>query len=100
MAIDFEGGVAGVEVVGFFHLFDRIEVTDDEGGTEGLAGFDRAAAEFLDHADIAALVASGFGDDRGRERHSGEPRTRCAGLCVAELIRGSVATQASFGLGA
>ena len=49
-------------------------------------GFDRPAAEFLDHADVTALVAPGLGDDVGLQRHAGQPRPVLAGLRIAQMI--------------
>src|SRR5258706_12379018 len=71
---------ASVFVVDFFHLFDRIEVADDEGGGERFAGFDGAfgaRAEFFDHAAVAPLVAPGSGDDVVIERHAAKPGAAC-----------------------
>ena len=45
------------------------------------------AAEFLDHADISALMAPGFVDNTGVERHAGEPWPLLASLLVADSIR-------------
>src|SRR4051812_6416658 len=63
VGVDLQGRVAGVAVVDRVHLFDRVEVADDVGGGEAFARLDRSAADFLDHADVAALVTPGFGDD-------------------------------------
>ena len=46
----------------------------------------RPAAELLDHADVAALVAPGLGDDGRVERHPGQPGAVLAGLRVAEVV--------------
>src|SRR4051794_4506379 len=69
LVIGFQSGEALVRVVDGVHLVDRIEVADDEGRRERLARLDRAFAEFLDHADIAALVAPGFADHGRLECH-------------------------------
>src|SRR5207247_7123987 len=40
-----------VAVVHLVHLFDGVEVADDVGRAEGLAGLDRLAVDLLDHDD-------------------------------------------------
>src|SRR5439155_16841964 len=82
----FKTSVAGVTIIDFFHFFDRIKEADDEGGAKGFSGSDRSAAEFLDQANITALVTPSLIDHRRVERHSREPRTFASGFRIAEVI--------------
>src|SRR5262249_41380212 len=73
-----------VAVVGLLHLGNVVEPADDVRRAEGLAGLDVFAVEFLDEADVAALVAPGLADLRRVEGHAGQPG---AGLAVqADLV--------------
>src|SRR5687768_13498442 len=78
--------VAGELVVDLLHLFDGVEVADDERGTEGLAGLHRSAADLLDHADVAALVAPRLVHDAGVQGHTGEPGAVFPGFGVADVV--------------
>src|SRR6516165_2218766 len=80
-----QSAVSGVLVANGVHLVDRIEEADDEGGAERFARFDGPAPEFLDHADVPALVAPRFRDDIGLQRHPRQPRAVFARLRVAQM---------------
>src|SRR5262245_48860223 len=86
--IDSQRRVAFVAVVDLVHFFDRIEVTDDEGGAERLARLDRLAVVLFDHDDDAArpLAAPGLVDYRRFERQPRQPGAVFAGLLVAQVI--------------
>ena len=60
MLIHFKTRVAGVAIVNLFHFFDRIKEANDEGRAKGFPRLNGSAAEFLDQADITALVTIDF----------------------------------------
>ena len=60
----FDTCAAGISIVNLFHFFDRIEKTDDEGRAKGFARSDGSAANFLDQANITALMAPGLAESR------------------------------------
>ena len=82
----FKTSVAGITIVNSFHFFDRIKKTDDEGRAKGFPRSDGSAAEFLDQANITALVTPGLIDHRRVERPSREPGTFAAGFRIAAVI--------------
>src|SRR4029434_199245 len=73
LLIHFKTRVASVAIVNFFHFFDGIKEADDEGRAKGFPRPYRSAAEFLDQANVTALVTPALIDHRRVERHSREP---------------------------
>ena len=78
IAVELDPADAAVLVGDPVHRRDVVEPADDVGRPEGLAGLHRPAVQFLDEADVAALVAPRLGHRRGVERHAGQPRPRLA----------------------
>ena len=52
-----------------------------------MARLDGTAAEFLDQADIATLVAPRLGNHAWIECHAGQPGTVLAGLWITNVVR-------------
>src|SRR5437870_3859666 len=67
-------GNAAILIKGAFHGRDVVEVADEVDRPEGFAALDALAVQLLNEADVAALVAPGFGDRPRVERHARQPR--------------------------
>ena len=73
-------------VVDRVHLLDAVEPADDVGRGQILASLDAAAADLLDEADVAALVAPRLVDDGRIQRHPRQPGT---GTAVHPVLLGA-----------
>src|SRR5438132_6456886 len=72
--------------VNLLHVLDGIKEPNDKGSAERLARLDGPAAELLNQADVAALVAPGLGNHRRVKRHAGQPGAVLAGPWIAKVV--------------